>query len=376
MSRRRCVERIISENSLSVEEILTENLKNCSIIFNNNFKFDKDKINEIKTVQLKDVSNINKLAKTNIQKILQITHKNETFLSIVVSGRNDNYFKGKFIDIMQRFIDVIDKSLEKVPLSRIEVVIVEYNNNSTKGLSEVLKIGKNLHGKTKIVKVSHQNHLELQKLNNFKEDFDSNQAKTIGIMKSSGKFVLVTNPDIILPINFLDYTTDDNFVDGVVYLANRIDLINTYAQKLQLDDVFDLVNSPWKLDQSENAAPFCISETFGTYVMRSINDFRQNIVCNSRDFILASKSMWNAVKGFPKKEKNKDTNARILSNFMRLANGFTLKFMNDPVIELNIDEPKPIENMPDFSPQTRKLICKGKGDFYVFNHENFEEFVL
>lgn len=350
---RKSTERIISFNSESFSDLLQNNFeKSCEIKFTNEYKLDNNLMSKYKAVELTDSGNPTKLLKSSIPST--IVNQSNPYLSIVVASRNDPYHRSK----LQTFLDILDLSIQKIPLAKIEIVIVDYNNKNT---TKYVNVDKHLTGKVKFIKVPEQIHQEIQQKVKNENEFIQSAAKYIGLSHSNGQFILLTNPDIILPAKLLDYTASGSFMDGVVYRSNRIDIRNTYAEKLNLNQIFDLVNSPWELNDNNDAAPFCINEYHGTFILKEFADFKQNMICSTQDFILASKNMWKAI-GYLGASQDDDKDAQILANFMKFINGVTMKYLPDPVLELNINEPKIIQDMPHFSSTTVSKICNGKSD--------------
>lgn len=114
-------------------------------------------------------------------------------LSIVVCGRNDNYGRN-FLQRAQNFFTHLEIYHKAYDLSRWELVIVEWNpTESEKRLFEVLNTGSLPN--VRFVTVHKSLHRRLP--NSERMSFFEYIAKNVGIRRSRGTFILVTNMDIL-----------------------------------------------------------------------------------------------------------------------------------------------------------------------------------
>lgn len=142
-------------------------------------------------------------------------------LSVVLSGRNDNY-GGNFAERLQACINALNRELLQLDY-RVEVLFVNYNPLPEPTLASFIewprKAG-NVQFKTVTVPADVHAHLLAEK--HAKEapmlEFP---AKNIGIRRARGEFILSMNADIILPEGFASHLKD--LRPDCFYRANRYD---------------------------------------------------------------------------------------------------------------------------------------------------------
>jgi hypothetical protein len=151
------------------------------------------------------------------------------FLSIVVTGRNDDY-GGQFA---RRFFRVLAFNLEQLADRQVEVEVrlVEWNPIQGRPLL-AQRLLTSLPARvrdsvtTYVVDGRYQDALSLNPRLKYLEYF----AKNVGIRRAAGRFVLATNTDILFGEALVNVLASGALHEGRVYRANRIDL------KLGIDD--------------------------------------------------------------------------------------------------------------------------------------------
>ena len=151
------------------------------------------------------------------------------FLSIVVTGRNDDY-GGQFA---RRFFRVLAFNLEQLADRQVEVEVRLVEWNPIQGrplLAERLLTSLPARVRdsvtTYVVDGRYQDALSLNPRLKYLEYF----AKNVGIRRAAGRFVLATNTDILFGAALVNVLAAGALDEGRVYRANRIDL------KLGIDD--------------------------------------------------------------------------------------------------------------------------------------------
>ena len=169
----------------------------------------------------------------SIQNLFYIT--DTPYLSIVFTGRNDDYGKG-FIDRTKYFFYYLHKTIKELHnIVNIELIVVDYATEDSRDplhslFSDYLNKLKddyiyNNDNKNKIkirfIQVPHKFH---KKLINAKVPFLEYIAKNIGIRRAKGEFVLSMNPDSLLSKNFFNLVSNKFFNPGFLYTSTRIDM--------------------------------------------------------------------------------------------------------------------------------------------------------
>lgn len=213
---------------------------------------------------------------------------NETYLSIIVGGRNDNY-AGNFKTRAQNFLNEIGNSLERIPLANVEVVYVDYATPQGKeNLNQVFTIPDNLKGRMKFIIVPEEFQTEKMKLYNIKLGFLEYFAKNIGIRRSLGQFAVAMNPDSLLSDQFFEFVSQRAFSRGVFYISNRIMMEENETQSIEQVKI----NEPWNYEGHREFGKFWYLEnnkdTFGyEYGEGGLGDFT-----------MLSRDMWEAVNAY------------------------------------------------------------------------------
>ena len=167
------------------------------------------------------------------------------FLSIVVTGRNDDY-GGQFA---RRFFRVLTFNLEQLADRdlAVEVRLVEWNPVPgrpllAERLLTTLPLRLRDSVTSYVVDGRYQDALSLNPRLRYLEYM----AKNVGIRRAEARLVLATNTDILLSAALVDILASGALKDGRVYRANRVDL------KLGIDE--SEIHHPL-LDNPDNHVP-------------------------------------------------------------------------------------------------------------------------
>jgi glycosyltransferase involved in cell wall biosynthesis len=206
---------------------------------------------------------------------------NPNKLSVVVTGRNDNY-DGNFDE---RIAIALGKNMASLP--GVEFIYVEWNPLSDrKPLAAQLK---KMYPKLRCFVVHPKFHERYCTIDGFLEY----PAKNVGIRRASGDYVLSTNSDIIFSPEVCDKLRFSDLDKNTVYRATRVDIPMT-----NLD-----VNFPLK--------------------EQDILEVQKGITNACGDFLMLHKKTWSMLTGycedFPGQRLHKDSFALyILVNIFRL----------------------------------------------------------
>lgn len=141
---------------------------------------------------------------------------NDPYISVIVTTRNDNYGEN-----MQRRLDMFIKGLDfyqKQYPGLFELVIVEWNPPDDRDpLSTIVIPCNDLH--IRIITVPNEYHLRT----GVRRPLAEFPAKNVGVRRAKGRFVLITNPDILFSQNLIDHLGQRNLEDGIVYRCDRYD---------------------------------------------------------------------------------------------------------------------------------------------------------
>jgi hypothetical protein len=141
---------------------------------------------------------------------------NIPYLSIVIVGRNDNYGEN-FLLRINTFIRSLDFNLKNYP-DLVELIVVEWNPiEGYEPLRQVLHKPKNM--SFRIITVPNRIH-ELIGASSPVLEF---HGKNVGIRRASGKFILVTNPDIIFSNSLINELMGFELREDTYYRTDRCD---------------------------------------------------------------------------------------------------------------------------------------------------------
>ena len=237
------------------------------------------------------------------------------YISFIVVGRNDNYGE-HFLDRFSLFVNNLVYLCERYRLPN-EICIVEWNPpTDTKRLQEALAWPQIRRENTeiKIVEIPAKLHAELSYV--YRRPMYEYIGKNVGLRRSRGEFLLVTNPDTVMNDRLIEFFSKKMLAADRFYRIDRCDVE---------------VSFPFAYDQLANKAFFenKISSIFGRWARTEIGrplqaDFlkvyfkaflRSLVVLPHRpphtnaagDFLLMPKANWLKLKGYPELEKQSNS---------------------------------------------------------------------
>ncbi|OHT12817.1 hypothetical protein TRFO_17168 [Tritrichomonas foetus] len=234
----------------------------------------------------------------------------EPYLSIVFTGRNDNYGKG-FIDRAKYFMLYLEKTVDQLlPLTPIEVVIVDYATESSRDPLRTLFDFQNSNKRKIIIRFIEVPVSFHSNLDNIKVPFLEYYAKNIGIRRSKGKFVLAMNPDSLLSIEFLDLVSKKSFNEGFLYLSTRIDMNENETRENALEKL--------KFHKKNHKMDY----------IRINFDFEWGF----GDFQMLSKQMWFAIGGFDQLPTNTYVDNLLFAKMLKILPGAFQMNLPTPIL--------------------------------------------
>ena len=144
------------------------------------------------------------------------------YISFVVCGRNDEY-GGNFLERLNTFIFNIDKLCMKYDLM-CEIVLVEWNPpEDAPTFDKVIYIPKNNDFlKLNLIRVSNNIHNDVA--HDSKLPLHEWYAKNVGMFRANGKYIVITNPDIIISEELFEELSRKNLRKDYFYRAIRKDV--------------------------------------------------------------------------------------------------------------------------------------------------------
>ena len=257
---------------------------------------------------------------------------NEPYLSIVVVGRHDNFSKG-FEERAQNFLDTIAEHSKKLPLANFEIVFVDYGTpRETTTLSKTFKIKEALKGKIRFIVVPVESHVKLTKRMNQTVSFYEYIAKNIGVRRSTGKFILTTNPDDLISIDFFEMIEREELTDGLLYRANRWSCKEDTKNTLSTSQIIEKLQSPWEIKR-QNLSSRCPTNIKKTVWFSDSQTLKNEAwSCGAGDFLMLSKEMWRSVQGFNEFPGNANVDALFLGKLMKFVPGYARTIIRSPIV--------------------------------------------
>ena len=213
----------------------------------------------------------------------------DPYISFVVVARNDNY-GGNFLNRMQVFINTLSSLCEKYLLNS-ELIIVEWNPPENKDVFlNSLIWPKNIKKlKIRIITVSSDLHKKIAGTS--KMTMFEFLAKNVGVRRAKGRFILVTNPDIIFNHELIKFLSKKNLFEKSFYRVNRHDLVKEIPSIKRVQKIFDFCENNWSIVHTRYGS---FNKKFPYFNFNCLKSllliFRERIVGGSRSKIHTSAS--------------------------------------------------------------------------------------
>ena len=304
-------------------------IQNCSLHFLNfSHTIEKIQPDEIIYIGSKKKSVQNLI--TEKYQLFQNQNFKKLYLSIIVTGRHDNYSSG-FESRIQNFLNSLDYSAKIIPLAQFEVIIVDYATPKTNSpLSKELKIGKYLKAKVRFINVSPDIHTQICKQFNKSSPYFEYMAKNIGIRRAYGKYILITNPDNLFSTDFFELIAKQELNPFIVYRSQLwyTDKNTFLNSNFTVNRLIKYMSEPWILSNF-HISPVCHPENQRFAIINSCDGMYKKLIhrCGTGDFILLSKKMWHFLKGFNEVPANPDVDTVFNARIMKLIPGYIRMFL-------------------------------------------------
>lgn len=273
----------------------------------------------------------NKIIRKSIKNLFYISNK--TYLSIVFTGRNDDYGKG-FIERAKFFLFFLYKTINGIhSIVNIEVIIVDYATDESRDpfhslfddhLNELKRKFKNKNEiKIRFIQVPPKFH---KKIVEAKVPFLEYFAKNIGIRRAKGEFVLAMNPDSLLSRNFFELVSNKLFNPGFLYTSTRVDMSeedseNEEKKKKFIHIIFEepaIISYDSPLNPLNNYKQIVKKKHFNKMEYIKINF---NYDWGFGDFQMLSKNMWDAINGFNQFPTNTYVDNLLFAKMLKIRPG-------------------------------------------------------
>ena len=145
----------------------------------------------------------------------------EPYLSVVVATRNDDH-GGDPLKRLQAFVNCFDQQCRRTGLDA-EVIVVEWNPPTDRPrVSSLLRLPERAACTYRFIDVPPELHGRLE----FADVLPLFQmiAKNVGIRRAQGRFILVTNIDIIFSNELVEFLASRQLQAGVLYRVDRHDI--------------------------------------------------------------------------------------------------------------------------------------------------------
>lgn len=231
------------------------------------------------------------------------------YISIVASSRNDDH-GGDLLRRMNFFIKGLDQQVTRHK-SNAELIIVEWNPPSDKPLLHEVLESPSTGSLLTIRYIIVPNSTHIRMIHHDKFSLYQYIAKNVGIRRSKGDFILLTNVDLIFSDELWEFLVQEMLDLNVMYRANRCDISPDFPDSWSLDEqlIFFKNNIITRYGTINDIAPS--SESVIQLIRRKIkstfmkeSEGKSNLpfgvdtnACG--DFSLMSKSGLEHIKGYP-----------------------------------------------------------------------------
>lgn len=298
----------------------------------------------------------------------QMKIRTKPYISFVIAARNDNY-GGNFLHRITIFFTSLLFFIKKYHLDG-EIIVVEWNPPSDKA-----QLAKKLHAlfthstiPVRFINVPNSIHKTLP--NADKMPIFEYIAKNVGIRRAQGKYILVTNPDIIFPEIFIKYLSTKPLNPISFYRTDRIDVKKIIPMQLKpTQQILFAKNYSYNLNAFGSTIPlfqgvpfvlrlyisYFYSLVYRLY-RKKTNRIEDRVHVNAAgDFLLMTKENWLMLHGFPELP----THSFIDGYLCCLAISYGLKQICLPpsMAIFHSDHDRPTAKRPKTSYETWKREC-------------------
>jgi len=234
----------------------------------------------------------------------------EPYLSFVIIGRNDNY-GGDFLDRLNSFVRNVVVLCEKTGLA-CELLIVEWNPPADKpSLRRAIRWPdiERRFCRIKIITVPDSIHSQFSNPSGW--GLLESKARNTGARRARGKYVLVTNPDVLFNEQLISFFAKKQLSDNSFYRIDRHDVKTPIPDGLSVEEELEYCsgniirvfhfNYETAREYGKPGNLYRRSRGFLGRLKRRIMLFPFGPVhANaSGDFFLMHRNCWERIRGFP-----------------------------------------------------------------------------
>ena len=252
--------------------------------------------------------------------------KANPYISFVVAGGNGDY-DGRFPDRLNSFTDIIRDQCQQFKLE-CEIVVVDWNPpHDRPPLHETLKTGLvNEHPAVRTVLVPSAIHQKLPGADNCQ--FLEFLAKNTGVRRAQGKFILVTNPDIVFCDELIERLARCDLNQDTFYRVDRIEITGRPPTDGDRESVLAyceqqairLAAPGYTVDMDPNL-PFPLRLSKARHTARRNREKNVPLRVEDRihtnasgDFMLMHRDAWARLRGFPERADSGHVDSYLVSN--------------------------------------------------------------
>jgi len=305
------------------------------------------------------------------------------YLSIVVTGRNDDY-GGNFLDRINVFVN--QTRLWSIFGLDYELIIVEWNPLPDRlRLRDAVTWPECTKEKVRFIEVTEQTHRSLPRSNSV--HLYEFLGKNVGIRRAKGVFILSTNFDILFSVEVTKFLASRSLSRRCFYRTNRYDLDSPIPRlatsvKEQLkfcEDHFTRINLRGETLDFHGKHPG-LRELTAAIVNYHLSRLRKRKLRKpedtlhtnaSGDFMLMSRASWDGLRGHP---ENFVSNSHIDAFMCAMAasSGLEQVILDGPMrvyhqIHKSLDDSTDVEGQALYSlwvMQARRMLDQGKPIIY------------
>ena len=344
------------------------NLEKWNFIVNNN-----------KLIYEKFLSTIGSFYTTQklIQEIKKVRSKKNPKLSVVLFSKNDDYIPDK-IDRVTICFTYLLKSFD-------EIIYVDWGSEK-ESLLHIPEINKLIQDSNKIKHIIVKPSEISQMIPKNVPQICHVLARNIGLRRATGDYILSTNIDIIVPSKKEILELIKNDQKDSMFIISRKDIDSEFTKSVFtqcpeklfniLGNYCDRINREIDRDPVKVFTKYAKSQVDGVLLESHL---KYSVIGNCGDFQLASKEVWNSIKGFEEGMINSAWGTDSSLQAKVVKKNFKLKISIKPNVYHISHENRSHGNTPVTNDMYKYFINISKSynnDFWGFSNYNFEQEII